>query len=149
VIAALLLGYAPDKAAVVPDLEAAVLDSDAGVRNNATRALALIAHYASAHPELGIEIDPAPFVTMLNSGSWSDRNKGLAVLGTLTASRDPALIDALKSADTLPALIEMCRWQSPSHSYLACRLLERVVGLPEQPELHPKEQTLALAVKLR
>jgi len=146
-IAANLIAYAPDKAAIVPDLEAAVLDGHPGVRNNATRALAVIAVYANAHPELGITIVPDPFVDMLNSGDWSDRNKGMLVLTSLTVSRDPALLEQLK-AKSLPALIEMCRWQSDGHSRMACLLLERVVGLPERQEPYPKEQTIALASKL-
>jgi len=58
-LAATVLAYSSDKKSIVPHLETAVLDPNAEVRNNAARALALIAQYANEHTELGIEIDAA------------------------------------------------------------------------------------------
>jgi hypothetical protein len=49
-LAATVLAYASDKKAIVPHLEMTVLDSNAEVRNNAMRALGLIAQYAVDHP---------------------------------------------------------------------------------------------------
>jgi len=49
-LAAMIMGYAPDKAQVAADLVDAVNDPDGGVRNNAVRALAIIQQYAFAHP---------------------------------------------------------------------------------------------------
>ena len=74
--AARFIAYARDKAAVVPHLVHAALDSDVDVRNNATRALVIIAIYANDHPELEIDIRPEMFIDMLNSLEWLDRNKG-------------------------------------------------------------------------
>lgn len=130
-VAAMILGYAPDKQAAARGLALAVADPDDGVRNNATRGLAIIAGYAAEHPELGIHIDAAPFVAMLNSLVWSDRNKGIFVLIELTASRDDALL-ALLRRDARPALIDMCRWKNPAHAISACMVLRRVEGLPDE-----------------
>ena len=126
-IAATVIAYASDKVAVVPHLEDAVLDSSDGVRNDATRALAIIAMYANEHPELGIEISPDVYVDMLNSIEWSDRNKASALLMSLTSSRDPELLAQLEERSLL-SLIEMCRWKSDGHAFMSCRILERVVG---------------------
>lgn len=48
-LAAEVMGYSQDHRAVVPDLEYAMSDPDYNVRNNAMRALAVIAGYANAH----------------------------------------------------------------------------------------------------
>jgi len=146
-VAAEIIAYGADKAAVASHLEPAILDSDVGVRNNATRALAIIAQYANEHPELEIGIRADAFIDMLNSIEWLDRNKGAAMLSILTQSRDPTLMAALE-ARALPALIEMCDWQSFGHAYPSCLMLERVLGLPEQDEPHPKDRTIALAREL-
>ena len=145
--AAMVLGYAQDKARIVPDLERAVLDPDADVRNNAARALWVIAQYADRQPELEITIRADPFIDMLNSVVFTDRNKGLAMVWSLTASREPTLLGDLRER-ALPSLIEMCRWKNAGHAYPACRILERMLGLPEQDELHPKETTLTKAMAL-
>jgi hypothetical protein len=145
--AALVLGYAPDKSSVTPELVRAVLDADDGVRNNATRALAVIAAYAGGHPELGIEIDAEPFVAMLDSVVWSDRNKALALLAQLTQSRPPALLASLRERSG-PALREVCGWQSFGHAMSACLILQRVAGLPDDPSVESREATLARALVL-
>ena len=66
-VAAQVLAYHPDKKAIVKPLTRAAADSNGSVRNNAVRALAVIASYSIAHPELHIHIDAEPFVHMLNS----------------------------------------------------------------------------------
>lgn len=110
-IAAHVIGYARDKRAVVNDLQYAVLDADDGVRNSASRALGAIAVLATQRPELGIEIDPDPFIDMLNSLDWTDRNKAVLVLSTLASSRDTRLLEQLRQR-ALPSLIDMTRWKS-------------------------------------
>ncbi len=129
-VAAQVLGYAPDKRAAAAALVHGVYDPDGNVRNNATRALGVIAGYSAAHPELGIRIDPKPFVEMLNSVIWTDRNKGVFVLMQLTAGRDPALLEFARK-HARPALIDMCRWKNPGHSMPACLVLRRLEGLPD------------------
>jgi hypothetical protein len=129
-VAAGVLGYAPDKRAVVAPLSRAAFDADEGVRNNATRALSVIANYALAHPELGIRIDAAPFIGMLNSVVWTDRNKGSFLLMSLSATREPALLEKLRR-DALPALTEMCEWTNLGHAWSSCLILARVLGMSE------------------
>jgi hypothetical protein len=129
-VAAMIMGYAPDKRAVAAALGQAVDDPSEGVRNNATRALGVLAEYSIAHPELGIVIDPNPFVDMLNSMVWTDRNKGIMVLTQLTSSREPKLMK-LVGKRAQPALIDMCRWKDPGHSFQACLVLRRLEGLPD------------------
>jgi hypothetical protein len=146
-IAANVMGYASDKQAIIPELERAVLDPYDGVRNNATRALGVIAQYVNIHPELSIEIPPNLYIDMLNSIYFGDRNKGSMILLSLTSSRDPDLLTQLRERSLLP-LIEMCRWKSQGHYYAPCKILERVVGLPERDGLHPAETTIAVALEL-
>lgn len=142
-LAAQVVAYAADKAAVVPHLERAALDPDDGVRNNATRALMIIARYAVENPSLGIEIHPDPFIDMLGSIHFSDRNKGSALLAALTESRDVSLLRAIRERALFP-LIEMCHWKSPGHATLPCLILERALGLPEQPWPHDADAKRAL-----
>jgi hypothetical protein len=146
-IAATVIGYASDKKAVIPELEQAVLDSSSKVRNNAIRTLSLMALYANEHPELGLEIRPDPYIDMLNSVLHTDRNKASLILVFLTSSRDPALLAQLEERSLL-SLIEMCRWKSAGPGDMYCTILERVVGLPDREEPHPKETTIALALEL-
>ncbi len=128
-IAAMVLGYAADKRMVVNDLLHAVRDHDEDVRNNATRALGVIAFFANDNPKLGIEIPPELFVEMLSSLVWSDRNKAMSVLWALIAGREPRVLEMLREA--LPSLVEMARWRG-SHSLQAFGLLAPVAGLSEE-----------------
>jgi len=144
-IAATVIGYASDKQSIIPELEYAVLDPSGGVRNNATRALIVLAIYGSENPELGIEISPDMYIDMLNSVFTNDRNKASGLLSILTSSRDPELLARINERSLL-SLIEMCGWKVSSSS--SCVILERVVGLPEQDELHPKEATIAMGLEL-
>ena len=130
-IAVWILGYAPDKRAVVDDLVYALEDGDAGVRNNATRALAAIGSLAERKPELKIRIPITRFVAMLNSIEWTDRNKGLFALQSLATRANP---DALKNLRNraLSSLIEMARWQSKSHAFPAFVLVGRIAQMEEK-----------------
>jgi len=125
--AAWLLGYAPDKKQIVADLAAAARDPDGTVRNNATRGLGVIADYAAAKPKLGIEIDPAVFIAMLGSVTWTDRNKASFLLDGMTKSRPAGLLAALRKR-ALPELNEMARWKSEGHSGSAILILGRIAG---------------------
>jgi hypothetical protein len=107
----------------------AVRDPDPIVRNNATRSLSAIAVLASHRPELGIQIDPARFIEMLNSLDWSDRNKALVVLGNLTEKRPADLMASLRK-QALPSLIEMARWKAP-HAKFSFILIARIAGSDE------------------
>jgi len=127
-IASEALGYARQSPRQVRALMRAARDPDEGVRNNATRAIAVLAH---ANHGLVSQISPDTFIEMLNSGIWTDRNKGAMVLVSLTATRDPAVLTKLK-ATALDALIEMTSWRAVSHAYHARMLLGRVAGIPEK-----------------
>jgi hypothetical protein len=129
-LAARILGYATDKTSVVGDLSSAMRDADAEVRNNATRALWLIAAFARKTPDRNIEVPPDPFIDLLNSLTWTDRNKSSLALLSLTESRDPALLSALRQK-AVPALIEVARWKSRGHAVASVVILARVAGIPE------------------
>jgi hypothetical protein len=126
-LAAEVLGYAADKKAVVPDLVSAMRDPDTSTRNNATRALLVMATLADRR----LRIPSQPFIDLLNSIVWTDRNKSAGALEQLTASRDPALLAALR-ARALPSLIEMARWKSPAHAASSIVIVGRIGGLSEQ-----------------
>ncbi len=130
-LAAQILGYAPDKKSVVAPLSEAMADPDENVRNNAMRALAVIAGYGEANRALGIRVRPEPFVDLLNSPFWTDRNKASFALTELTAGRDPQLL-ALLGDRALPSLLEMARWKSRMHAPMALVILGRMAGLSEE-----------------
>jgi hypothetical protein len=128
--AAWIIAYAPDKRAILGDLTDAVSDSNETVRNNAARALGVIAEFAATKPELGIHIDPSRFIDMLQSLTWTDRNKATMVLDSLTAAHDAETLRRLRER-ALPALIEMSRWKDV-HASDSFTLLGRVAGLSEE-----------------
>lgn len=129
--AAQVLGYVKDKRSIVPDLVAAMADPDEGTRNNAMRALSIFAGFADRHPELRIHVPPEPFVHLLNSFWWTDRNKASMALTELAARRDPALLASLR-ARALDSLVEMARWKSRLHAAAPFFLLGYVAGLPDE-----------------
>ena len=125
-----LLGYAPDKTAVTSDLIDAARDPNAKVRNNVTRALGAIAVLAAAKPELGIHIDPSVFIEMLDSVTWTDRNKASFLFEGLTRSKSPDLLALLRHR-SLHDLKEMARWKS-GHALTAALILGRVAGWSDE-----------------
>ncbi len=126
-IAALMLGYARQSDEQVDALVRASLDSDAAVRNEAVRALEVL---AGAKPDLAKRIPAEPFVRLLRSGAWLDHNKASLVLVALTKSRDPKLLMLLRT-DALDSLLEMARWRSPGHAEAALTILGRMAGISE------------------
>jgi hypothetical protein len=126
-IAAFALGYAGQSSEQITALVEAARDSNDGVRNNAIRALAVL---AKSDARVAARIPAESFVEMLSSGSWSDRNKGGFLLETLTQSRNPDLLNLLRSRSLAP-LLEMARWRHPGHSYSAELLLGRIAGIEE------------------
>jgi len=80
-IAAQMCGYGRQSNEQIDALVHASLDGDDGVRNDAVRALAVL---AGAKPQLAQRIPAATFIRLLRSGSWSDHNKGAALLTVVT-----------------------------------------------------------------
>jgi hypothetical protein len=126
-VAANVLGYARQTTAQVDALVRAASDPDAEVRNNAVRALGLL---AEVRPALRTKIPTAVFVNLVWSGFWTDRNKGVHVLLTLADRRNPALLEVLRS-EALEPLIEIARWRSVGHAYAARVLLGRIARIED------------------
>lgn len=129
--AAHIIAYASDKKSALMPLFSGVSDPDDGVRNNATRALAVLASYAQKNPKAGIVILPGPFIMMIKSITWTDRNKGAMVLLALTQSRDKQLLNQLKK-EALPALTEIAKWKNPGHAYSSMMILGRMAGFKDE-----------------
>ena len=130
-LAAEMIAYAASKRDVVKDLVYAMSDPDVDVRNNSIRALGVIAGFARSRPELRIKVSPQPFVELLNSIEWYDRNKTSFVLFQLTGNRDEAVLSSLRQ-HALQSLVEMARWKSPVHSQLPFFILGRVGNISEE-----------------
>jgi hypothetical protein len=126
-IAVEVLGYANQSGRQINDLVWASHDPDSGVRNNATRALTVL---AGSDPKVAGRIPAAGFIRMLNSGKWTDRNKAGALLKELSKGRDPKLMAELRSR-ALQSLVEMARWRSGGHAFFARVLLGRIAGIEE------------------
>ena len=126
-IAAEFLGYVNVSARQIADLTEAARDRDEGVRNNAVRALGVIASSSQQRASL---IRPEPFIALLKSDKWVDRNKGGWLMINLTTSRDPKLLKQLRK-EAMDALVEMARWQFAGHASFARRLLGRIAGIEE------------------
>jgi hypothetical protein len=125
--AAELLGYAAKSTSQIAFLLRASHDSDEGVRNNAVRALWVL---ATSNPTMASQIPPNDLIAMLNSGLWTDRNKAGMLLMALTRSRNRQLLQRLRS-EALQSLIEMARWEDPGHASAYRVLLGRIAGLNE------------------
>jgi hypothetical protein len=129
-LAAQVIAYHTDKKQVVDDLVYASSDPDADVRNNATRALMVISNYSLDKPGLGIQVPFDGFIALLNSISWTDRNKSLGLLDSMTQRRDPALLAKLRR-EALPSLRDAAMWKNPGHAQWAFYILGRVAGMDE------------------
>ena len=129
-LAAQVLGYVGDKQSVVDDLERGMSDPDENVRDNAMRALMVFADAAPGPDGSTLHVPPGPFIELLNSPVWSDRNKASGALMALSARIDrKALAELRKSA--LTPLVEMARWKSAGHALASFMILARVAGYPD------------------
>jgi hypothetical protein len=136
-LAAQVIAYTKDKQAIVGDLVYAMTDPDGEVRNNAMRALWIMAE-AQPSERRAVKIPVEPFVDLLNSLIWEDRNKASLALMALSKDRDPALLGLLRQK-AAAALNDMARWKSRGHATAPVMLLGRVAGI--------SEQTLVLALQ--
>lgn len=127
IAAAWIASYTPKGKDQITALRGAVSDPNSTVRNNAIRVLALLA----AHdPNLARQIPAEPFIPMLNSLTWTDRNKAMFVLEPITAARDPKTLESLRREAT-DALRQMSQWTHWGHASMALTLLGRANGIPE------------------
>jgi len=129
-LAAQVLAYVADKKQVVDDLVYAMTDPSDDVRNNAMRALWLIALLQQRSPDLGIHVPAGPFVDLLNSIVWTDRNKASLTLSELTEKRDPETLKMLRER-ALPALVDMAKWHAMGHAEPALLILGRIGGMSD------------------
>jgi hypothetical protein len=125
--AAEMLGYARKSTTQIGALVRASQDPDEDVRNNAVRALWVL---AMGGPKTASEIPADSFIEMLNSGVWTDRNKAGQLLTALSGSRNPHLLERLRT-EALSSLVEMTQWQDPSHANAYKTLLGRIAGIDE------------------
>lgn len=125
--AATIIAYYHDKRDIVNDLVAAVKDEDGGVRNDAIRGLGIILNYAQQRPNLKISIQPDPFISLMNSISWTDRNKSVGILLTMSEQRDKKFLQQLKK-EILESLVDMAKWKSEGHAMAGYTILGRIAG---------------------
>jgi hypothetical protein len=130
-LAAEVIAYSANKAAIVNDLVYAMRDPSSEVRNNATRALWVMALYSQQHPESKITVPYEPFIDLLNSLAWTDRNKASLALMELTEKQDPALLAELKKR-AFDSIVDIARWTNPGHAMAGIFMLGRIAGLPDQ-----------------
>ncbi|MCG2613628.1 HEAT repeat domain-containing protein [Terrimonas sp. NA20] len=126
-----IIGFAKNKKEIIADLLIASDDKDETVRNNATRALGVIARYADQHPTAEIKIPAEHFIRHLQSIVWTDRNKSAMLLESLTANRDKSVLNKIERT-SLPQIIEMARWKNPGHAMFAFIILGRIAGISEE-----------------
>jgi hypothetical protein len=128
-LAAEVLGYAPDKKRVLEDLVYGMNDPAEAVRNAAMRAL--MAFSRATAPDLPPpQVPGLPFVALLSSPVWTDRNKAAGALMEITAAREPHLLAVLRR-DALDALVEMARWTASGHAIPPLMILGRIAGQPD------------------
>jgi hypothetical protein len=152
-IAAYAIGYVTDKRAVINDLQLAMRDPGAKVRENALRSLAAFTVLARRDPSLEMQVLPTWIVEMLHSLDWSDRQQAIHVLLTLTEIREPKLMQLLKERSR-DALVEMARWKYLPHALPAYVLLGRSAGMAETEiertwAADEREKTIAAILKAK
>lgn len=129
-LAAQIVAYTEDKQAVVRDLVRGIRDPSDDVRNNAMRALLVFTKKVAAGTARPLEVPYEPFVWLLGSPIWTDRNKSSAAVESLTRTRDAKLLRLLRT-NSLAPLAEMARWKAPGHALPSRTILGRIAGCSE------------------
>jgi hypothetical protein len=129
-LAAQIIAYAENKQEIVDDLVEAMRDPAEVVRNNAIRALWIMPESTRQPTKKTIRIPGRPFIEMLNSIEWRDRNKSSLALLKITNMPAAEILSELRRK-ALPSLIEMARWKTPGHAKAPFVLLGRVAGFSE------------------
>jgi hypothetical protein len=127
IAAAALLGYTRQSGTQLTALSRATHDSNSTVRNNATRALLVL---AESSQEIAAQIPAEGFVQLLSSGTWTDLNKASGLLMIITQRRNPKVDALLRQKETLERLIEIARWRT-GHADAARFILGRLAGVDE------------------
>ena len=127
--AAALLGYAPDKSAVIDDLQYALQDPASSVRANALRALTAIAVLATKDPARGLQIAPIWVVELLHSIYLSDRVEAVKALLAMTEGSGAAPVLELVRERALTDVVEMARWKTPDYALPPFVLAGRLAGM--------------------
>ncbi len=125
--ASMLIGYVQRSNKQISSLVAAVSDPNDTVRNNAVRALGVILR---SDPKAVDEIPLTPFIDLVRSGVWTDRNKGVMTLVELSRKRDSRVLARIR-AEALSSLLEIAHWRNFPHAFAAVQLLGRVAGIDE------------------
>lgn len=123
-VAAYGLGLIAVSADQINALSAACRDPHEGVRNNAIRAIGSL---IDERPELANSVPHLPFVELLNSPTWTDRNKAMFVLEGLTKSGDETVLRDLHRM-AFQSLTEMLEWPEV-YAQSAQLLLSRIAHL--------------------
>jgi hypothetical protein len=142
-----------DKQSVVDDLVYAISDPSSGVRNDAMRALLVFTRMTPAPNRTVPRVPYEPFVAMLNSLAWTDRNKSSYALLQLTQGRDPQLLAMLKR-DAMISLAQIARWKSDGHAFPAFVILGRLAGYTDEQanaafRSHDKEPIIVAALNAK
>ncbi|MEX2264666.1 MAG: hypothetical protein WD696_22115 [Bryobacteraceae bacterium] len=126
-----LAPYGAKDQALADALAAASQDADALVRNNAVRAMSVLAR--SSRDSSHVRLDPTPLLNLFDSVHWTDWNKASFALEALTEASDPKLLAEIAARATGP-LRQIANWP-PMHSEPGSVILKRVgsEGLLNKP----------------
>jgi hypothetical protein len=130
-LAAQVLGYVADKQGVVDDLVHGMSDPSENVRNNCMRALMVFTRMTPTAEKATPRIPQDPFIALLNSLVWTDRNKSSLALMELTDGRDPKLLSKLRNGAMQP-LVDMARWKNEGHAMPGLLILGRIAGWSDE-----------------
>ena len=78
-----------------------------------------------------IRVPYEPFIALLNSPVWSDRNKASGALMVLSRDQNAELLTRLRR-EAIGPLVEMARWKSAGHALAAFIILGRIAGYSEE-----------------
>ncbi len=125
-------------------LARATHDSDANVRNDAIKFMATIAQKEA----LQALVPAIQLIPLLNSPTWSERNKGVDLVLQYTKSRPAEFLEELRK-QALPSLKEIAAWD-PDHARAALFILGRIGSIPEDKlaELINKDDRAAVLASL-
>jgi hypothetical protein len=125
-LAAEALGYVHQTPQQIAALVKASFDLNDEVRNNSARALGVL---LNNKPDLRRQIPIKRFIAFLNSGTWTDRNKGLMVCFAMAQGRDRKILADLHEAED--SLVEMAQWYK-GHAFAARLILGWIAGIEDQ-----------------